>query len=214
MTDPQVLLDTRGAREPELRASITTLLGQVPVVELVGAPTGRLAELAGRHDDRVRPAQEVRSGVPVLVGSGRLCWATGGVRRVLTDLSVPGRSLTRVVVHGLPMAEGQVACWAPEWVAGFSGTPEELTVAGLQFDRRHLPHDSPVVRSWLRADAVGVALVAELGESPERWSRRTGRVLARHELMSRVRAPLGALRRRARRSRHRHLLSAGPHRSS
>lgn len=214
MTDPQVLLDTRGATERELRASLATLLDQVSVVELVGAGTGRVAELAERHGGRVRAAPEVRSGVPVLVVSGRLCWATGGVRRILADLSVPGRSLTRVVVHGLPLAEGQVACWAPEWLAGFSGTPGELSAADLRFDRQHLPHDSPVARSWLRADAVGVALVAEVGQPPQRWSRRTGRDLARQELLSRARAPLGALRRRVRRSRHRHLRPAGTHRAS
>lgn len=211
VTDPQVLIDPRGATEQELRTSVATLLDQVPGVELVDPTPTQLADLTDRFGARVRPADAVRSDVPVLVGSGRVCWAAGAVRRILADLATPGRSLTRVVVHGLPVSEGQVACWAPRWVAGFTGTAADLARVDLGFDRDHLPRTSPVVRSWLRADAVGVTLVSDVGEDARRWSRRTGLLLTGQRLAASVRAPLGALRRRVRRRSQRRRHEAGTH---
>lgn len=210
MTDPQVLIDPRGATEQELRTSIATLLHQVPGVELVDPTPSQLAGLTDHFGARVRPAGALRPDVPVLVGSGRVCWAAGSVRRILADLAIPGRSLTRVVVHGLPVPEGQVACWAPDWVAGFTGTPAELARVDLGFDRAHLPRRSPVARSWLRADAVGVALVSDV-EDVRRWSRRTSLLLTGQRLAASVRAPLGALRRRVRRWGQRRRHEAGTH---
>lgn len=214
MTDPQVLIDPRGATEQELRTSVATLLDQVHHVQLVDPAPDQLADLTRRHGARVTLADVLRTDVPVLVGSGRVCWASGAVRRVLADLATPGRSLTRVVVDGLPVLEGQVACWSPRWTAGFTGSPAELARVDLAFDRDHLPRTSPVVRSWLRADAVGVALVADVGEDARRWSRRTGLALAGEHLAATVRAPLGTLRRRVRRRGQRRRHEAGTHRTA
>ncbi len=214
VTDPQVLIDPRGATAQELRTSVATLLDQVPEVELVNPSPSQLTDLTGHVGERVRVAGSIHPDRPVLVGSGTVCWASGAVRRLLADLATPGRSLTRVVVPGLPVAEGQVACWAPGWVADFTGTPAELARVDLAFDRDHLPRTSPVVRSWLRADAVGIALVAEIDEDPRRWARRTGLRLSGQRIASSVRAPLGALRRRVRRRGQRRRLGAGPHRTA
>lgn len=211
MTHPQVLIDPRGATEQELRASVATLLDQVAGVELVDPSPTQLSDLTGRFGERVRAAGPTRPGAPVLIGSGRVCWARGAVRRILADLATPGRSLTRVHVPDLPVAEGQIACWAPGWVRGFAGTPAELSRVDLGFDRDRLPRTSPVVRSWVRAEAVGVALVSQVGADPRRWSRRTGLQLDGQRLVAAVRAPLGAVRRRIRRRGQRRRSDTGSH---
>lgn len=213
MTDPQVLIDPRGATGQELRTSVASLLDQVPDVEVVNPSPSQLTDLSGHFGERVQVAGSIHPDRPVLVGSGKVCWSSGAVRRVLADLATPGRSLTRVVVHGLPVSEGQIACWAPGWTADFTGTPAELARVDLDFDRAHLPRSSPVARSWLRADAVGVALVAEVGGNPRRWARRTGLQLSGQRLAASVRAPLGALRRRVRRRGQRRRYEAAPHRT-
>ena len=196
MTDLQVLLDARGATDQDLRASVSTLLRQVSTVEIVHADETRLADLMDRFGSRVGPAERVRANVPVLVASARVCFAAGAVRRILADLSTTGRALTRVLLEDLPAAQGQIACWAPQWLAGYGGSLGDLVAADLDFDREHLSHESPVIRSWISADAVGVALAATVGEDPERWARRTGRVRGREELIAAVRAPAGVARRR------------------
>lgn len=215
VTDLQVLLDPRGVTSKEMFASVGTLLGQVPHVEVVEPTDSQIADLLRRFDSRVSRASCPRAGVPVLVTSGHLCWAAGSVRRVLKDLATPGRSLTRVLVPGLPAAEGQAACWGPQWLAGFTGSVTDLVDADLAFDRDHLPRASPLARSWVRADAIGLAPVAEVGaDSAQRWSRMAGLDLARQELLASVRAPLGSARRRLGRRRQRAQAPPTTHRTS
>lgn len=203
MADLQVLLDPRGVTDEELHASVSTLLTQVPTVDLVHPMQARIESLTSRFGSRVVRATQLRSDVPVLVASGRVCFAACCVRRILAELSTPGRMLTRVLVPDAPVVEGQVACWSPQWVAGYDGTLEGLVDADLDFDREHLPRRSSVVRSWIRADDVGVALASRVAEEPQRWSRRMGRELVLQELVTGARAPAGALRRRIDRSEQR-----------
>ena len=211
MADLQVLLDPRGVTDEELRASVSTLLLQVPTVELVHPKQTRLESLTARFGRRVTRAGQLRTDVPVLVASGRVCFASCCVRRILAEVSTPGRLLTRVLIPHAPVVEGQVTCWSPQWIAGYAGTLEGLVDADLDFDREHLPGRSSVVRSWIRADAVGVALASTVGEGredPQRWSRRVGRELVLQELVAGARAPAGALRRRIDRSEQRRRYAA------
>lgn len=215
MTDLQVLLDPRGATQQELSAGVATLLAQVPHVEVVGPTHAQLADLLRRFGSRVSRAGHLRAGVPVLVTSGRVCWGAGSVRRVLKELATPGRSLTRVLVPGLPAGQGQVACWSAQWLDGFAGSVVDLVDADLAFDRIHLSRESPLARSWVRADVIGLAPATEVGTGDVgRWSRLTGVALARQELVASLRAPLGAARRRLTRRRQRARAAQVPHRAS
>lgn len=196
MAELQVLLDPRGATSAQLRTSVGTLLDQVPAVELVGASDDQLTELAEIFGSRTLPAQRLRHGVPVLVTSGQVCFAAGAVRRIVKQLRMPGRLLTRVLVPQRPSVAGQVACWGPTWSSGYSGTLEQLIDADLDFDREHLSRESSLARLWIRADEVGVALVSAVGPDPRQWSRRVERDLRRQDLLALTRAPAGAVRRR------------------
>ncbi|WP_435201162.1 hypothetical protein [Janibacter sp. GS2] len=208
MADLQVLLDPRGVTGEELRAGVGTLLTQVPAVELVHPTRVQSADLTGRFGSRVISAVRLRTDVPVLVTSGDVCFASGAVRRVLAELDTPGRSLTRILLSDSPVVVGQVACWAPQWLSGYSGTVEGLVEADLDFDREHLSRTSSVVRSWVRADAVGMAPASTVGEDPQRWSRRTGRALVVQDVLTVARAPAGAVRRRLERSGQRRRYAA------
>lgn len=208
MNELQVVLDARGAEPSELTTAAATLLAAVPGLEVLGARDDQVALLRERSGDRVLPL-DARSGtlrrdVPVLVAPARAAYARGAVRRLLADLATPGRCLTCVLVPGSEVG-ARLACWAADWLTGWSGTLSELVDADLDFDRRHLPPGSPVARAWLRADVVGIAPAASVGEDPDRWARRTGLALDRDAAVAAARAPLGAARRRASRWRQRRL---------
>lgn len=197
-----MLLDVRGASPDELSASLGTLLPAVPAVELVHVGDDQLTELSARFPGRVSRAAAVRRTGSVLVTNGRVAYARGAVRRILADLRSPGRCVTRVLVPGLPH-DLQVTAWAAGWLVDHPASPEELAGAGPDFDRAHLSAESPVVRAWVRADAVGVALVGTTGSDAAAWSTRVGLELGRDALLAAVRTPAGALRRRVSRGRQR-----------
>lgn len=202
----QVLLDARGATPEEVATAAGTLLGSVPQLQVVRADEAQTALLTARFGERTPGLQlgtgRLRRDVPLLVAPGTAAYARGAVRRVLADLATPGRCLTCVLVPGQDVGP-RVACWAPGWLSGYAGTLADLVEADLAFDREHLPAGSPVARSWLRADAVGVVPAAEVGAEGDAWSRRTGLRLDRDAVIASVRAPLGSARRRAARRRQR-----------
>lgn len=207
MTDAEVLLDVRGADRAELTVAATTLLKCVPGIGVVHADQEQQTVLTERFADRVtfpdlRTAPVPRE-VPLLVASARTAYARGAVRRLLADLATPGRCLSAVLVPGEPVGS-RVAGWAPSWLRDYAGTLEELVNADLAFDRAHLPASSPLARAWLRGDAVGIVRAGSVDGDPDRWGRRVGLLLERDAAVARVRAPLGAVRRRAARWRQRH----------
>jgi hypothetical protein len=135
-------------------------------------------------------------------------FASGAVRRMVRHTSVPGRSVTRVLVAGLGDTE-YPACWSASWLRLYQGSLLSLVDADLSFDRAHLSARSPKARSWLTAERVGLALVGDQPESLTRWARRTGWSLdAQQAWASIVRGPAGEARRRMARRRHRRRASS------
>ncbi len=214
MEELQVLLDARGATPGELATAADTLLASVPGLEVVDADPAQLAELARRVGPRARTLvpdaadRAPRRDVPVLVAPGRAAYARGAVRRMLSELSVPGRCAVCVLVPGEDV-DARVALWAPAFLGTFRGSLADLSSAGLAFDREYLPAGSPVARVWLRSDSVGIAPAADVGDGAARWALATGLRLDRDAAVASVRAPLGVARRRVARRRQRRAGSRG-----
>lgn len=208
--DIQVLLDGRGATSEEHETCARSLLTSVPIVELVHTDPAGAAVLQSQFPGRVEVAERLRSGVPVLVSSGRALFAAGALRRILADNARPDRCVTRLYVPGLEVSE-RLACWSPFWLSTYDGGMAALVDAGEDFDRDHLPVSSPMARHWIRGEDVGVALAAETAGNVRVWSRRTGLGLdARQVWGSYVRAPAGVSRRRLARWRQRRQSEVAP----
>lgn len=201
--DVQVLLDGRGADPQEAAACVGTLLRAVQRVELMHTPDPTRLVLNDRYGASVRPAQQARSDVPVMVTSPRVVFASGALRRIVKNALVDGRVVTRLFIPGLSEDE-QVTCWSPVWLRSYEGGVTDLLDAGFAFDRAHLPHGSPTARSWVRADEVGVSLSSDVEGKVVVWAARTGAELdARRWWGESVRAPAGAAKRRLARRRQR-----------
>jgi hypothetical protein len=208
VSEVQVVLDGRGVEERVLAASVTSLLRDVGQVELAHLEPEAMNALRARFAGGVAEAGSLRPGVPLLVSPGRVAFASGAVRRMVRHTSVPGRSVTRVLVAGLGDTE-YPACWSASWLRLYQGSLLSLVDADLSFDRAHLSARSPKARSWLTAERVGLALVGDQPESLTRWARRTGWSLdAQQAWASIVRGPAGEARRRMARRRHRRRASS------
>ncbi len=203
VSNVQVLLDGHGVSPDVLVLSVQTLLREVDVVEVVRAPAVVRPRLKFRFGDSVAPADSLRRNVPLVVASGRVAFAAGSLRRLRNNSEIPGRCLTRVLFPG-PGGDALLACWSAQWLASYGGDFRQLLEADLDFDREHLSATSPMARSWVLAEAIGVALADDAGTNVDLWRQRTGLGLDAAQLWaSRVRAPAGVARRRMSRWQHR-----------
>ncbi|MGB7449425.1 MAG: hypothetical protein WA892_09890 [Ornithinimicrobium sp.] len=208
MKDVQVVLNGNGLDVRLLSASIETLLRAVRRVELAHVEPATMTSLHGRFGARVKAADHIRPGVPLLVSPGEVAFSSGAVRRIARHTNVPRRCVTRVFLPGVD-DDQYPSCWSSAWLGAYQGSLASLVDADLSFDRRHLPARSAQARSWLTAEGVGVALMKAEAEAPTVWARRTGWSLDAQHLFARlVRGPAGGVRRRAARRRHRRRAAA------
>lgn len=129
----------------------------------------------------------------LLVVTAPVVFAPGAVRALTRSATSPGRVVTRVMMPGGGPTD--VALWSAAWLSRHSVDLQQLPELGLEFDRVHLPHGDPQARAWVRADEVGIALLAPDTAETRRWALVEGLRLWGRRATSSVRSALGQVRR-------------------
>ncbi len=196
------------ASRTELLATLASLLGQVAYVCIVGEVPDDGARLPDRLAHLVRTDLDLGARDGALVVPAGVVLARGAVTRLAERASVPGRIVTRVFLPGLT-AIGPVTRWDAAWLRDRELDAPQIAAASPDLDRDLFDHTDPRVRAWVPADEIGVALLADLGDDPAGWSRRTGRRLALTGRLAPARSWAGAVRRsRALRAQRREMAAA------